>query len=109
MLIAVVMASAVCALVLCLTPQNPQDYVFAGFFLICTVSFLKLRWLTGSIAFIAPLLSMLLPRVAKVVPKEAFVQLLVAWCVGTLMSFLADSYRRCAAAAARCPASCWAM
>lgn len=88
------MALAVCTLLVSLTPSNAQDYVFAGFFLICTVSFLKLRWLMGSVAFIAPLACILLPKVQRVVPDEASVQLLVAWAVGTMMSFLADSYRR---------------
>ena len=88
------MALAITALVVSLTPSNAQDYVFAGFFLICTVSFLKLRWLLGSVALLTPLAALLLPNVQRVVPDEAFLQLSVAWAVGTMMSFLADSYRR---------------
>ena len=42
-------ALAVSVLLGSLTAGNSQDYVFAGYFLICASSFLKLNWLRGAL------------------------------------------------------------
>ena len=79
---------------------------FACFFLICTTSLLKIRWLLGTAVLTAPLLLVLAAGVlrgvhpfgvqialADVLPRDADVHLTCAWATGALMSFLADSYR----------------
>lgn len=38
-----------------LKPSNSQDYVYAAFFLICTSTFLNIRWWLGSLTLAAPL------------------------------------------------------
>ena len=83
---------------------------FACFFLICTTSLLKIRWLLGTAVLTAPLvlvyaarllrgvtLGGLSVRLTDVLPHDADVHLTCAWATGALMSFLADSYRRCEA------------
>ncbi len=80
---------------------------FACFFLICTTSLLKIRWLLGTAVLTAPLVLVCLARLlrgitvagvnialADVLPRDADVHLTCAWATGALMSFLADSYRR---------------
>ena len=80
---------------------------FACFFLICTTSLLKIRWLLGTAVLTAPLVLVysaralrgvavagLRVRLADVLPHDADVHLTCAWATGALMSFLADSYRR---------------
>ena len=42
-------------LIVTLTKHNAQDYVFAGFFLICSTCFLKLNWLRGAVPQLIPL------------------------------------------------------
>ena len=85
---------AICTLLVSLTPETSQDYVFATMFLICTSSFLKIRWLWGTIVLALPLLGVQLGGKVQQLPPDAPVHLVVAWAVGGLMSFLADSYRR---------------
>ena len=48
-------ALAVSVLLGSLTAGNSQDYVFAGYFLICASSFLKLNWLRGALPQLLPL------------------------------------------------------
>ena len=63
-----------------------------------TTSFLKLRWFVGT-AFLAVPVALSHYRahhyVAAPLPKDAVVHIAIAWAVGALMSFLADTYRRC--------------
>ena len=64
-----------------------------------TTSFLKLRWFVGT-AFLAAPVAFCHYRAAHAgavpLPKDAAVHIAIAWAVGGLMSFLADTYRRCA-------------
>jgi hypothetical protein len=100
LLLSLVVAMAISWLLLSLRRDSAQDYAFACFFLICTSSLLKIRWLLGTLALLPPLLlvyGMRLMRpqqVASVLPRDADVHLTVAWATGALMSFVADSYRR---------------
>ncbi len=52
-MLSAVMALAITSLLAALRPDNGQDYVLAAFFLICTTSFLKIRWFVGT-AFQVP-------------------------------------------------------
>jgi len=88
------MSLAICTLLVSLTPLTAQDYVFATMFLICTSSFLKIRWLWGTAVLSLPLLVVQFGGKRSQIPAEALMHLVVAWSVGGLMSFLADSYRR---------------
>lgn len=55
-LLALAISAAVSVLIVTLTQHNAQDYVFAGFFLICSTCFLKLNWLRGAVPQLIPLL-----------------------------------------------------
>lgn len=92
-------AMAISWLLLSLHADSAQDYIFGCFFLICTSSLLKIRWLLGTLALTLPLLLVYTgplwnPAMIAVLPPDASVHLTVAWATGTLMSFVADSYRR---------------
>ena len=54
-LLALAISAAVSVLIVTLTEHNAQDYVFAGFFLICSTCFLKLNWLRGAVPQLIPL------------------------------------------------------
>lgn len=93
---------AISWLLLSLRTESAQDYIFACFFLICTSSLLKIRWLLGTLALTPPLLVVASaaawnPAMSYVLPRDAEVHLTVAWATGGLMSYVADSYRRCGA------------
>ena len=92
-LLASAMALAVSFLLVTLAPGTGQDYVFACMFLICTSSFLKIRWLMGTLVLALPLL-LVIGNFTPHLPVDGPVHLAVAWSVGGLMSYLADSYRR---------------
>lgn len=47
-MLAAVMALAISSLLMALRSDNAQDYVLGAFFLICTTSFLKIRWFVGT-------------------------------------------------------------
>lgn len=47
-MLAGVMALAISSLLIQLRADNSQDYVLSAFFLICTTSFLKIRWFVGA-------------------------------------------------------------
>lgn len=101
LLLSLVVAMAISWLLLSLRKDSAQDYAFACFFLICTTSLLKVRWLLGTLALTLPLLlvyGLRLLRPAQgpsvLLPRDADVHLTVAWATGALMSFVADSYRR---------------
>lgn len=47
-MLAGVMALAISSLLIQLRRDNAQDYVLGAFFLICTTSFLKIRWFVGA-------------------------------------------------------------
>lgn len=47
-MLAGVMALAISSLLVQLRSDNAQDYVLGAFFLICTTSFLKIRWFVGA-------------------------------------------------------------
>lgn len=93
-LLGVAVSLAICTLLVSLTPATAQDYVFATMFLICTSSFLKIRWLWGTAVLALPLLALQFGSRVSQMPPDASVHLVVSWAVGGLMSFLADSYRR---------------
>ena len=63
-----------------------------SFFLICTTTFMQLRWWLGSAFLAAPVLLMHywfhLGRLS--VPEDAVSHVVIAWAVGGLMSFLAE-------------------
>ena len=62
-----------------------------------TTSFLKLRWFVGTAFLAAPVVFCHYRAahfVAAPLPKDATVHIAIAWAVGALMSFLADTYRR---------------
>ncbi len=104
------MAMAICNLLASLGAGSPQDYVYAAFFLICTTTFLKLRWWVGTLVLAAPVVLLHMWQRSKTahvaLPSDALVHILVAWAVGGLMAYLAEWYRRqmfasqCMAAAA---------
>ena len=93
-LLGVATSLAICTLLVSLTPFTAQDYVFAVMFLICTTSFLKVRWLWGTAVLSLPLFAVRFSGKMEQIPADATIHLFVAWSVGGLMSFLADSYRR---------------
>lgn len=100
LLLSLVVAMAISWLLLSLRTESAQDYIFACFFLICTSSLLKIRWLLGTLALTPPLLlvasaQLWNPAMTAVLPRDAEVHITVAWATGGLMSFVADSYRRC--------------
>ena len=100
LLLSLVVAMAISWLLLSLRADSAQDYIFACFFLICTSSLLKIRWLLGTLALTPPLLVVASaaawnPAMSYVLPRDAEVHLTVAWATGGLMSYVADSYRRC--------------
>ncbi|BDA48630.1 probable histidine kinase 3 [Coccomyxa sp. Obi] len=99
LLLSLVVAMAISWLLLSLRADSAQDYIFACFFLICTSSLLKIRWLLGTLALTPPLLVVASaaawnPAMSFVLPRDAEVHLTVAWATGGLMSYVADSYRR---------------
>eukprot|EP00891_Asterochloris_glomerata_P000074 jgi/Astpho2/74/Aster-04548 len=95
LLLSGIMALAICNLLATLRPSNAQDYVFAAMFLMCTSTFLKIRWLVGTVILTLPLVLVFAwPRTRALLPADAEVHLTVSWAVGSLMSFLADSWRR---------------
>ncbi|KAG2429247.1 hypothetical protein HXX76_011016 [Chlamydomonas incerta] len=47
-LLSVCMAFAICNLLASLSADNSSDYVYVAFFLICTSTFLKIRWWVGT-------------------------------------------------------------
>eukprot|EP00884_Botryococcus_braunii_P011489 jgi/Botrbrau1/20340/Bobra.0006s0013.5 len=97
LLLSAVMAAAITNLLLSLPKERSQDYVFAAYFLICTASLLKIRWMTGCLVLSSPLILLFIVGGrwnTEHLPRDAGVQLVVAWATGALMSYLADSYRR---------------
>jgi len=96
-LLSVCMAMAMCNLMASLGPDNAHDYVYLAFFLICTSTFLKIRWWVGTGLLAAPLIAMHVwhgKGDASVLPADAPVHITIAWAVGGLMAYLADGYRR---------------
>lgn len=92
------MSVAITSLVAGLGRANSQDYVYAAFFLICTSTFLKIRWWLGAMALTAPLVAVHVlfsgPERRDMLPPEATVHMIVAWAVGSLTAYLSDWYRR---------------
>lgn len=92
------MAMAICNLLASLGAGSPQDYVYAAFFLVCTTTFLKIRWWVGTLVLATPVLLLHMwqrGRHLRVeLPADAQVHIVVAWGVGGLMSYLAEWYRR---------------
>ena len=63
-----------------------------------TTSFLKLRWFVGTAFLVVPVAFCQYRTVyfhRAPLPHDAPVHVAIAWAVGALMSFLADTYRRC--------------
>ncbi len=99
------MDAAVTFLLSSLTRDNAQDYVLVSYFLITTTTFLSLRWHVGAALLSVPVLLTMgqtcnvLPDwapgpPASILPKDAVVHIVMAWGVGALMAYLAESYRR---------------
>ena len=62
-----------------------------------TTSFLKLRWFVGTAFLVIPVAFCQYRTVyfhRAPLPHDAPVHVAIAWAVGALMSFLADTYRR---------------
>lgn len=79
--------------------RRRQDYVFLSYFLICTSTFLKIRWWVGTGLLATPTVAVQLlypssPAPSAILPHDAFVHIVVAWAVGGLMAYLSDWYRR---------------
>ena len=86
----------------------PHTWVLASFFLICTTSVLRLRWLAPAALLAAPVVlatahNLRLQRLpaggvrlvsAGPLPTDAVLHLAVAWAVGALMGYLSDANRR---------------
>ncbi len=98
LLLSACMAAAVCHLLSGLTAATSSDYVYACFFLICTTTFLKIRWWVGTTAMASPVALAQAWRLwrgaAAALPHEGHVHIVVAWAVGGLMSYLSEGYRR---------------
>jgi hypothetical protein len=97
LLLSGVTAAAITNLLLSLEKERTQDYVFAAYFLICTASLLKIRWMTGCVMLSIPLMVLFIVGGRwdmGHLPRDAGVHLVVAWATGALISYLADSYRR---------------
>lgn len=91
------MACAICSLLASLTPGNSSDYVYAAYFLICTSTFLKIRWWVGTSVMATPVAVAKLwhrGQAPVLLPSDAMVHIVVAWAVGGLMAYLAEWYRR---------------
>lgn len=98
LLLSACVALAICSLLATVTKDNASDYVYAGYFLICTSSFLKIRWWLGALVLSVPTV---LPNVwhmrvgaPSILPRDALIHIFVAWAVGALMAYLAEWYRR---------------
>lgn len=97
LLLSVCMACAICSLLASLTPGNSSDYVYAAYFLICTSTFLKIRWWVGTSVMATPVAVAKLwhrGQAPVLLPSDAMVHIVVAWAVGGLMAYLAEWYRR---------------
>lgn len=97
LLLATCMALAICNLLAGLGVENRQDYVYVAFFLICTTTFLKIRWWVGTTLLATPTVLLTLWHRGKnldILPPDAVVHIVVAWAVGGLMAYLNDWYRR---------------
>lgn len=99
-MLSLVVALAICALLVNLGEENAKDYTFGCFFLICTTLLLRLRWLVGTTALSLPLLLLYgswLSGAAwpAVLPADADVHLTVAWAAGALLSYTIESQKRC--------------
>jgi hypothetical protein len=95
-LLSACMALAICNLLASLRADNGQDYVYMAYFLICTSSFLKIRWWVGTGVLASPTVAVHVwyGRGGSILPPDAVVHIVVAWAVGGLMTYLADWYRR---------------
>lgn len=91
------MAIAISNLLGSLKPETAADYVFAAYFLICTSSFLKIRWLVGTSMLMLPIAFLIYWNISNsqpFLPSDTLAHVTIAWAVGALMSYLADSYMR---------------
>lgn len=121
LLLAALISGVLCLL---LTSSTANTWIFAAFFLICTSTVLRLRWLVGAVALAIPVvlsirrnlgieyspliatdgvpsrdaIALLLQSVrfssTGALPVHAIMHLVVAWAAGTLMGYLSDSSRR---------------
>ncbi|WIA19156.1 hypothetical protein OEZ85_003803 [Tetradesmus obliquus] len=97
-LLSICMGLAICNLLASLRTDNAQDYVYVSFFLICTSTFLKIRWWVGTGLLATPMVAVQCwyasPAPSALLPPDALVHIFVAWAVGGLMAYLSDWYRR---------------
>jgi hypothetical protein len=97
LLLSACIAMALCNLLGSLGADNASDYVYMGYFLICSSTFLKIRWWLGTALLAAPvgLLNLWRYRLTmQLLSMDAIVHIMVAWAVGGLMAYLNDWYRR---------------
>ena len=97
-MLSAIMAMAICKLLAGLNESNACDYVFACYFLICTSTFLKIRWWVGTAIMAMPVALAHVWHLGKAVPilpDDGLVHVAVAWAVGGFMAYLAEGYRRC--------------
>ena len=102
LLLSAILATAISSLLGGLRPSTSTDYVYACYFLICTSTFLKLRWWLGTaiLAFPVALTNYWHYKTisngisAPVLPQDALDHLFIAWAVGGLMAYLSEWYRR---------------
>eukprot|EP00798_Chlamydomonas_sp_ICE-L_P026869 gene26869-4476_t len=97
LLLSACMSMVICNLLSSLKRESAQDYVYVAYFLICTSTFLKIRWWVGTTILIAPILATNLwnqGRQLSILPRDAVVHIFIAWAVGGLMAYLVECYRR---------------
>jgi hypothetical protein len=72
--------------------------VYAAFFLICTSTFLKIRWWVGTLVLATPVALLHAWQRGRhmhvSLPPDALIHVSVAWAAGGLMAYLAEWYRR---------------
>ena len=102
LLLSAILATAISTLLGGLRSSTSTDYVYACYFLICTSTFLKLRWWLGTAILALPVAlanywhykAISKGESAPVLPQDALDHLFIAWAVGGLMAYLSEWYRR---------------
>jgi hypothetical protein len=64
------LSTAICFLLLSLSPTNSSDYVFAALFLTCTSAVLKMRWFIGTAFLAVPMLVAAFTNLRFRLPEE---------------------------------------
>ncbi|CAG9461840.1 unnamed protein product [Pedinophyceae sp. YPF-701] len=91
-----IMALAITCLLL--NMSNSQDYVLFAFFLICITTFMQIRWWVGSLCLLGPTALAVhwigTGRLFQKDGRNVRDHIIMAFMVGALMSYLAETYRR---------------